>query len=490
MNTTDTRLELTFLGHQTWLVQGGGHRVLIDPILKTHFGLPGRAECRVWPPREIDTGLMPTPDAVVLTHEHLDHFHLPSLDLLPRTVPVYSGPLLPAAVEEAIARLGFTVHRIDHSTPLRLGDLRLTLYPAGAKTLWWEDRVVQPCVQVADGPSVFIAVDADPSDLYLQAVAEGTEPTPRMAVVSNNSQIVPPGMPASSVNLLPGLDGTRHKTGLAVLHQLLLEVLAPLPGVADVALCGNGFLPPQSPHGPFLYSDHPAMATAANSLQLMFKVHGPRPGDRLTVPASAAEKVTSGQVGWLRIDEDFEYEALVAHAKFLNDPGQVELAPLAEPPADWDQALALVEAELPRLGREMLATGTGAVATSIHEYLAGPLGAHRMVLRLKDGPGGELLQYAWDITTATFVRVEATDREEAMAAFPFGAEVFFQDYAALLQGRLQVWDVGGGAMECWSIGAPLDSPVYAFFRVYGEHQRPDLAALSYHRILPAPAGAR
>lgn len=30
----DTRLELTFLGHQTWLAQGGGHRVLIDPVLE------------------------------------------------------------------------------------------------------------------------------------------------------------------------------------------------------------------------------------------------------------------------------------------------------------------------------------------------------------------------------------------------------------------------------------------------------------------------
>ncbi|MFI9304531.1 hypothetical protein ACIG0C_34905 [Kitasatospora aureofaciens] len=85
-------------------------------------------------------------------------------------------------------------------------------------------------------------------------------------MVSNNSQIVPPGMPASSVNLLPGVGGTRHKTGLSVLNQLLLDVLAPLDGVQDVALCGNGFLPPASLHGPFLYSDHPKMAEAANGL--------------------------------------------------------------------------------------------------------------------------------------------------------------------------------------------------------------------------------
>ncbi|MGW2090215.1 MBL fold metallo-hydrolase [Streptomyces sp. NPDC001880] len=489
----DTRLELTFLGHQTWLVQGGGHRVLIDPVLKEAFGLPGRAECRIWPSRRIDAGLMPRPDAVVLTHEHLDHFHLPSLDLLDRSVPVYTGPLLPAPVEEAIVRLGFEVRRVDHTEAIELGDLRVTLYPAGAQTLFWEDRVVQPCLRVGDGPTVFIAVDADPSDLYLQQVAEGAQPVPRMAVVSNNSQIVPPGMPASSVNLLPGVDGTRHKTGLSVLNQLLLEVLAPLDGVRDVALCGNGFLPPGSPHGPFLYSDHPKMASAANGLQNLFHVHGPRPGERLTLPASPSEKVMSDQVGWVRIDDDFEYEALVAHAAFLADPGGVELVPLAEPPADQDQALAEVRDALPRLGRELLVTGTGMLACSIHEYLSGPLGPHRAVLRLKDGPGGELLQFAWDVTTADFVQVEPAGREEAMAAYPFGAEMFFQDYRALLQGRLQVWDVAGGAMECWHIGRPLDSLVYAFFGIYGEHQRPDLAALSYVNLaagITASAGAR
>ncbi|MFJ9620038.1 MBL fold metallo-hydrolase [Streptomyces noursei] len=225
------------------LSQSCGHRVLIDPVLKSVFGLPGRAECRVWPPRAIDAGLMPRPDAVVLTHEHLDHFHLPSLDLLDRQVPIYTGPLLPAPVEEAIAKLGFTECRIDRTAPIELGDLCVTLYPAGVRTLFWEDRVVQPCLRVGDGPSVFIAVDADPSDLYLQQVAEGSQPVPRVAVVSNDSQIVPPGMPASSINLLPGMDGTRHKTGLSMLNQLLLEVLAPLDGIKDVALCGNGFLP-------------------------------------------------------------------------------------------------------------------------------------------------------------------------------------------------------------------------------------------------------
>ncbi|MFF4482177.1 hypothetical protein ACPEIC_35515 [Stenotrophomonas sp. NPDC087984] len=36
-------------------------------------------EFAIWPPRTVDTAAMPMPDAVILSHEHLDHLHPPSL---------------------------------------------------------------------------------------------------------------------------------------------------------------------------------------------------------------------------------------------------------------------------------------------------------------------------------------------------------------------------------------------------------------------------
>ncbi|MGW7312552.1 hypothetical protein [Streptomyces sp. NPDC054865] len=133
-------------------------------------------------------------------------------------------------------------------------------------------------------------------------------------------------------------------------------------------------------------------------------------------------------------------EFLTAMARLV--PGETRTRAQFEaepkPHADRDQTLAVVKAELPRLGRELLATGTGMLACSIHECLSA-LGPLRAVLRLKDGPGGELWQFAWEITTADLVQGEATGREEEMAVCPFGAELFFQDHLALLQGRLQVW---------------------------------------------------
>ncbi|MEU6403728.1 MBL fold metallo-hydrolase [Streptomyces sp. NPDC046985] len=482
-------LQLTFLGHQTWLVEGDGHRVLVDPVLGEGFGLSPALQFRIWPPRRVDVAAMPALDAIVLTHEHLDHFHLPTLDRLDRGVPVFTGTLLPEAVSEAVESLGFTVHRLDHSDVLRYGELALQLFPAGARTLFWEDRVVQPVARLGQGPSVVIGVDADLSDVYVQQVRDGSQPMPRLAVVSNNSQIAPPGTPGSDTNLLPGASDVRgRKSGLRVLNELLLDYLEPLPAVADVALCGNGFLPARTPHGPYLYADHPAMAAAANSLQHLFHVHGPRPGDRLTVPAVGP--VTTDRVIWVTMDDAFETEQMAAHSAFLADPKALPLAPIAPPVGDAAAALAEVEAELPRLGRDLVPTAAGQLAASVHDYLNGPLGPRRIFLALLDGPGGKDLHYAWNPTTAAVEPVAPLTLDEAMAQYPLGTALFFQDLVGILRGHVQIWDVAGSSMQCWNIGRPLDSLVYALFAIYGEHQRPDLAARCYAYALGHLAAAR
>ncbi|WP_026058018.1 MBL fold metallo-hydrolase [Streptomyces sp. SS] len=480
-------LRLTFLGHQTWLVEGDGHRILVDPVLGPGFGLSPALEFRIWPPRDVDITVMPPLDALVLTHEHLDHFHLPTLDRLDRGLTVFTGPLLPAAVSDSIESLGFTVRRIDHTGTIRYGDLTMQLFPAGARTLFWEKRVVQPVCRVGDGPAVVIGVDADLSDVYVQEVQTGRLPMPRMAVVSNNSQIRPPQ--ADSGNLLPGAgDDRSRKSGLRVMNDLLLDYLQPLDGLTDVALCGNGFLPANSPHGPYLYADHPAMAATANASQDLFTVHGPRPGDRLTVPADGP--VTSDRVGWVTIDTDFEATQLAAHTAYLAEPFAPPLIPIAPPLDDMTAALAELAEELPRLARELVPTAAAQLSVSVHEYLPGPLGPHRIYLGLTGGPGGSTLHYAWNASSTAFDPVGPLALDEAMGVYPFGMVLPLQDLIGILRGHVQVWDVAGTTAQFWNIGRPLDSLVYGLFAVYGEHQRPELAARSYAYALGHLAARR
>lgn len=487
---TTKAVHLTFVGHQTWHISDGRNSVLLDPILCRAFG-PTGVPFEVWPPRDVDTTAMPDLAALILSHEHLDHFHLPSLDRLARTIPLYTGMTVPVAVVEAIEALGFTVHRRDFTEPLIIGDLEITLYPAGAKTMFWESRVAQPLIRLVgeDGGGVFIGVDADLSDTYLARLEDGAVPVPDLAIVSNNSQSVPYGAPSTDTNLLPGLDGPHQRsTGLYVLHSLLLGYLAPLTGVRQVALCGNGFTAPLAPHGPFLYGDHRALAEHANALQHLFTVHGPRPGDILTLTSDG--EVTCSTASWITPDLEAETVQLDKLATFLA-AGPQQVAPVATTaaldPAVWAEAAEVLAAELPCLALALLTTRTGTLAVGMNEYLAGePLGGERLALRLLDPPGrpGEAEVWMWDVTGPAFIRqTEQTSREQDMARVPFGIELFHQDMIALLQGRAQIWDIMGGSSQGWHVGDPLDSPVYALLAAYGEHQRPDLAAACYARSL-------
>lgn len=497
MPTSDpaSDLHLTFCGHQTWHISTDAATVLLDPILTPAFGA-GSVDFRIWPPREIHGAGMPAPDAVILSHEHLDHLHLPSLDQLDRSVPIYLGVTVPAAVADALTCLGFGVVRVDYSHPVQVGDLEIYLYPASARTLFWESRVAQPLIRRtgaqagADG-DVFIAVDADISDLYREQLDRGELAPPRMAIVSNNAQTVPYGALGADHNLLPGMDGPRHRsTGLEILNFLLIDYLRPLDGVRDVALCGNGHIGPRSPHGCYMYADHQALAAHANELQHLFTVHGPRPGDRLTVPADAGEVRTS-RVPWISIDGAAERRGTQKLADFRAAPYQASPAPITEPLAGDEVAAACrnVDAELPRLARDLLTTRTGALAVGLHDYLDGPLGGGRLVLRLLDPPRRPDIAettaetWVWDITGPSFRPVPTTSLGDAMSAYPFGIELYFADFARLFTGEVQIWDIISASYQGWHIGEPLDSPVYALTAIYGEHQRPDLAAAVYRRHL-------
>ncbi|MFF4948630.1 hypothetical protein [Streptomyces chattanoogensis] len=78
-------------------------------------------------------------------------------------------------------------------------------------------------------------------------------------------------------------------------------------------------VPPRSPNGPFLYADHAALAKAANALQHLFKVHGSRPGERLTVPIGPGT-ITSSRSEWVHPNQSAEARALADQHAFRRPP--------------------------------------------------------------------------------------------------------------------------------------------------------------------------
>src|SRR5690242_8421748 len=124
-------MDFTFLGHQGWLVTEGKTSLLLDPLLLDTFGHCAHRAPGFFPRRVLDRSRMPRVDAVLLSHEHFDHFHLPSLATLDRQTPILCGPLMPSCVTDAIEKLGFQVTSAPLFDAVELGELELRLYPAG-----------------------------------------------------------------------------------------------------------------------------------------------------------------------------------------------------------------------------------------------------------------------------------------------------------------------------------------------------------------------
>ena len=122
----DMSFEVTFLGHQGWFVRGDDTAILVDPLLCEDFGAAHALGYRVWPPRAWDLAAMPAIDAVVLSHEHDDHFDIPSLAKLDRAIPIYLSARSSPAARGILATMGFgDVRPLVPGARVELGALEL-----------------------------------------------------------------------------------------------------------------------------------------------------------------------------------------------------------------------------------------------------------------------------------------------------------------------------------------------------------------------------
>jgi len=73
-----------YLGHATLLIELDGLRILTDPVLGDRVFHLRRCGPSGW----AWYAAQPDPDLILLSHLHFDHLHLPSLQVLPTTVPM------------------------------------------------------------------------------------------------------------------------------------------------------------------------------------------------------------------------------------------------------------------------------------------------------------------------------------------------------------------------------------------------------------------
>jgi L-ascorbate metabolism protein UlaG (beta-lactamase superfamily) len=94
-NWTDRTLDVCWVGHATVLINFFGLNILTDPVLfdrvgaQIGIGTVGRK--RLIAPA-LNPARLPRIDLVLLSHAHMDHLDVPSLETLPAQVPVIAAP--------------------------------------------------------------------------------------------------------------------------------------------------------------------------------------------------------------------------------------------------------------------------------------------------------------------------------------------------------------------------------------------------------------
>ena len=144
---------LTWLGHSTVVIEVDGTRLITDPLL-------GR---RVWHLRReaaVDSRLLGTLDAILVSHGHFDHLDHASLRRLDRSLPV----VVPTGLGKLLRRWGFVrVLEVDVGDELVLGGLALRVTHAEHESSRWPLTPRSASVgYVAEGStSVYFAGDTD-----------------------------------------------------------------------------------------------------------------------------------------------------------------------------------------------------------------------------------------------------------------------------------------------------------------------------------------
>ena len=125
-------LRMTWLGHSTVLIESGGIRVLTDPVFGERVSPVSFAGPKRFHPVPAKIAELPPLDAVLVSHDHLDHLCKPSIrELAKLRVPFITSLGVGAHLEQ----FGVEPARITEcdwwtDTSLLGGDLRFTAVPA------------------------------------------------------------------------------------------------------------------------------------------------------------------------------------------------------------------------------------------------------------------------------------------------------------------------------------------------------------------------
>jgi hypothetical protein len=467
---------VTFLGHQGWLFESGATSLLVDPLLTDTIGHAGTL-VSVFPPRTFHFERFPRISAVLLSHEHEDHFDIPSLNRLDRSIPILLSSLSSAAARAILKEMGFTVTLVSAGETHRIGSLDLHLFGPDHVTHSEGDEwdLVQYLVADSKGAgSFFTGVDAAVAPATWQRLSEIVE-APGLICHTNNhtnweflqaGKLLDPG---------PPFDTVRHAAQIA---EVEAQVRWSWGIPAGTLFCGGGF----SFYGSREWMNQNVFESDSNRISQALSVLIP---DRLFLVPSPGQTVsmTDGEVTAISKAEpflaahpesDWPSREFLKNVKFMNDydpvSGRVELT---------EPDLLELQGYLTELAGYLYGRDEFKKLFSFHERdVEGRRPALALVLLADEERNS--YTFVWDPQGCGFRPVES---ENPVAEYAGGMELWGSDLLALFRSELSPWAISNGGSRVWNfVPDRLTVNVFRIWEFFHPLRRPKEYLSLYRKL--------
>jgi len=419
-------MRVTFLGHQGWLIENDkGRGFLLDPILEAIGN--GVDRMPIWPRRRLDFNKMPPIEAVIISHEHADHFSLETLAALPRC-KVYISELSSSPMHDAIQEMGFEVVRYAALNPFTINGIRLTALPGLYNTL--EPDVYGLLMQDDSGASFLTTIDtvAHPDiSGWLQ------HHCPRRTLDNMTNNFIEPRQPL--VN-----DPRSHEKSRTIVMGATMEYVDNMKP-SRVVISGQGwcFGEERDQYNHSVFSvDNVWLEDAAKSLIPKVEWWRGTPGMRFTLNGLAVT-VDSAAICTLlpAIDRSFDSRSVAVTEPFSPWTGELMIN---------DERLAQVQ----QFVTDTLGAVVGGYAPKLMEglyYLKFQhCGERPATLHLVLRNGEEKFIYQFDYGLLRFTEVTGAAKHEAV----LGIELWAADFELLIQASEEAFLIYESAIRIWS----------------------------------------
>ena len=474
-------MQITYLGQQGWMLSSNGTTVLVDPVLTEYFGTSQHIKFSIYPPRNILIEKLGKIDAACITNEHLDHFHVPSLRMIERSVPILVGVMMPDCVKQTILDMGFQLIECEHLAWTGIKNLKIQFTIGSANVPFWEKRVYHCYITNHDGKGALIQSDTLLSESLTSRIQQGIDPRPYIFIATNNSQPLPSGLFGAFSNMLP-LEHSKSQAfeGIRIFTEVLCEVPQALGEVPYMLLSGGGYIMEGPNYIPFPFTNKGLMQNVLDTLALETKAYYLYPGEEL----SFTDQVTLTQHPAINLD--IEKLNFIQERNIAEDPRKSNkiTKPIFYKSSEVtfnEINLALVKQEMADMSACLLFSSLGEKLLHTNKYINGPLGSERFLIQLKYGRN-KAVNFVFDLASGRF-KFKEDNIKQPMVDYPFGIMLFFNDFVALIRGHIQIWELATANSRQWYFSNDkLSSPVAFLYEYFSEQLRPDLAQKVYAKL--------